>query len=174
MTSLFQPAIEAQLADTQLMKLCDAIDWDGIDARLDEIVPPAVLVPAAALHRNGRMFRALLLGCWHGLTDPQLALALRVRIDFLYFAGFELHEPKPDVTTIGRFRDWFGHIGLLDAEMACITAQLGRSGIQVRAADRAIVELTIADVAQSDALAACSAAARCRSTSGLLECPGLA
>jgi IS5 family transposase len=39
----------------------------------------------------------LLIGQWHGLSDPKLERALKVRLDFMIFCGLDLHAPVPDV-----------------------------------------------------------------------------
>ncbi len=45
------------------------------------------------------LFKCLLLGQWPGLSDPKLEESLRVRLDFMLFAGFDLHALVPDETT---------------------------------------------------------------------------
>ncbi len=35
------------------------------------------------------MFKAILLGQWHSLSDPKLEEALHVRIDFMQFLWFD-------------------------------------------------------------------------------------
>ncbi|MDG1456939.1 MAG: transposase [Pseudoprimorskyibacter sp.] len=63
------------------------------------------------------LFRCLLIGQWHGLCDPKLGRALKVRLDFMLFCGLDLHAPVPHETTHCRFRveqcsgtmkRWFG------------------------------------------------------------------
>ena len=69
--------------------------------------------PAAGLKRSGAgpqgydplvLFKCLLIGQWHGLSDPKLERALKVRLDFMLFCGLELHSNVPDETTHCRFR----------------------------------------------------------------------
>lgn len=50
------------------------------------------------------MFKAILLGQWHSLSD--------VRIDFIIFTGFELNDDVPDSTTLCKFRNILIHKGL--------------------------------------------------------------
>ena len=45
------------------------------------------------------MFKAILLGQWHSLSDAALEQALYVRIDFLHFCGLSLSDAIPDETT---------------------------------------------------------------------------
>ena len=51
------------------------------------------------------MFKSILLGQWHSLSDPGLEQSLRVRLDFLQFTGFTLGDNLPDETTFCRFRN---------------------------------------------------------------------
>lgn len=52
------------------------------------------------------MFKLMLLGQWHNLSDPQLEQALKMRVDFMVFTGFEpAAGGMRDATTICRFRN---------------------------------------------------------------------
>ncbi|MBT5929264.1 MAG: transposase, partial [Rhodobacteraceae bacterium] len=44
------------------------------------------------------MFKCLLIGQWHGLSDPKLEGNLRDRFDALLFAGLNLHCAVRDET----------------------------------------------------------------------------
>lgn len=81
-----------------------------VDALLDCSSIDRVLY--AGLQRSGLgpqgyepllLFKCLLLGQWQGLSDAKLEESLRVRLDFMPFAGLELHKPVPDETTLNRF-----------------------------------------------------------------------
>ena len=48
---------------------------------------------------------ARLIGQWHGLSDPKLERALKVRLDFLIFCRLDLHGSVPDETPHCRFRN---------------------------------------------------------------------
>ena len=45
------------------------------------------------------LFKCLLIGQWHGLSDPKLERALKVRLDFMGFCDLDLHASVPDETT---------------------------------------------------------------------------
>ena len=49
------------------------------------------------------MFKAVLLGQWYSLSDPELEEALTVRLDFMMFT--DLESNVPDETTLCRFRN---------------------------------------------------------------------
>ena len=52
------------------------------------------------------MFKLMMLGQWHGLSDAQLEQDLKVRIHFMVFTGFEPAAGEfPDASTICRFRN---------------------------------------------------------------------
>ena len=51
------------------------------------------------------MFKLILLGQWHRLSDTQIEEALRVKLDFLVFCEFDLGDSLPGHTTICRFRN---------------------------------------------------------------------
>ena len=51
------------------------------------------------------LFKCLLIGQWHGLSDPKLERALKVRLDFMIFCGRDLHAAVADKTTHCRFRN---------------------------------------------------------------------
>ncbi|WP_143773706.1 transposase, partial [Neisseria dumasiana] len=51
------------------------------------------------------MFKAVLLGQWHSLSDPELEYSLITRIDFQLFCRFD-DFCIPDHSTLCRFRNW--------------------------------------------------------------------
>ena len=51
------------------------------------------------------LFKALLIGTWHNLSDERLADSLNRDLVFINFCGFNLSGNKPDATTIMRFRN---------------------------------------------------------------------
>ena len=50
------------------------------------------------------LFKALLIGTWHHLSDEKLSDSLARDLVFIKFCDFNLSVHKPDATTIGRFR----------------------------------------------------------------------
>ena len=73
--------------DSTLMKVCALIDWEALRSELRGLYK---------LEQSGAggqepfdallMFKAILLGQWHSLSNPKLEQALTVRIDFMHFA----------------------------------------------------------------------------------------
>ena len=71
-----------------------------------------------------KMFKCLLIQSWHNLSDPGLEESLRLRIDFLQFAGFNFGDSLPDHSTFSKFRSKLVEQGKLDILFAEINAQL--------------------------------------------------
>ncbi|MBI3211664.1 MAG: transposase [Simkania negevensis] len=85
----------------RLVKLNQLIDWEKITPHLrgihkNEVNPKG----GPKAYSSLAMFKALLLGQWHSLSDPALEEALRVRLDFMVFTGLENPEEVPDETTL--------------------------------------------------------------------------
>ena len=74
------------------------------------------------------LFKCLLIGQWHGLSDPKLERALKVRLDFMLFCGLELHSNVPDETTHCRFRTALVKGGVYDDLLAEVCHQLEDHG----------------------------------------------
>lgn len=70
------------------------------------------------------MFKCLLIGQWHGLSDPKLERALKVRLDFMIFCGLDLHAPTPDEMTHYRFRNALVKGGVYDDLLAEVCCQI--------------------------------------------------
>jgi transposase, IS5 family len=97
------------------------IDWVPIRTLLGQRSGPGrgnESYPAEAL------LRCLLLGTWHGLSDPALEAQVRDRLSFRRFAGFSLSERTPDHSTLWRFREELRHGQLIDRVFAEINRQL--------------------------------------------------
>jgi transposase, IS5 family len=78
------------------------------------------------------LLRCLLLGVWHGLSDPALEAQIRDRLSFRRFAGFSLSDRTPDHSTLWRFREELTRSGLIEVLFAAVNAQLDAKGLIVR------------------------------------------
>ena len=110
-------------------EIAAAIDWAPIRALLGERSGPGsgnTSYPAEPL------LRSLLLGMWHGLSDPALEAQLRDRLSFRRFAGFSLSDRTPDHATLWRFRDELTREKLIERVFAEINRQLDEKGLIVR------------------------------------------
>jgi len=93
------------------------------------------------------MFKAILLGQWHSLSDAELERALYVRLDFMRFCGLLLSDAVPDETTLCRFRNRLIKHQRLEGLLAQINAQLQGHGLMVKGASAAIVDATLIESA---------------------------
>ncbi len=94
--------------DSVLMKIDTLIDWEALRPKLRG------LYKRELSHGGGQepfdalmMFKAILLGQWHSLSDAALEQALCVRINFLQFCGLSLSDAIPDETLcVGSVTGW--------------------------------------------------------------------
>ena len=148
MTSFFLAGALEQVRTSPTMKLHDLIDWQAINARLVGLYRrdksgaggPQPYAPLS-------MFKLVLLGQWHKLSDAQMEQALKVRLDLLVFCGFDLGAELPDHTTICRFRNRLVRAKLDATLLAEINGQLAHKGLKVNEARGAIIEATIVESA---------------------------
>ncbi len=84
-----------RLRDNKLLNICSVIDWDKVVASV------------CSLGRSGigpigydicGLIKCLILQNWHDLSDPAMEDALRIRLDFMVFTGFDGNIP--DETTL--------------------------------------------------------------------------
>ncbi len=54
--------------------------------------------PGPRPYSNLSMFKALVLGQWHNLSDPGFEEALNMRLDFMIFTGFDIGDDVLDGT----------------------------------------------------------------------------
>lgn len=131
--------------DHFLLKLDKLIDWRKIGQKLNKLYKKDLLDKGGERPYDPvKMFKAILLGQWYSLSDPGLEEALRVRLDFMLFTGFELlEEDVPDETTLCRFRNRLIEQGLEERLLKEINMQLENLGLKVNKAKGAIIDATI-------------------------------
>jgi transposase, IS5 family len=103
-----------------------ALDWEAIRSLLGPRGKPGsgnTSYPAELL------LRCLLLGVWHGLSDPALEVQIRDRLSFRRFAGLSLTDRTPDHSTLWRFRDELTSDGRIDKLFEEINRQLQDKGL---------------------------------------------
>lgn len=93
------------------------------------------------------LFKCLLIGQWHGLSDPKLERALKVRLDFMIFCGLDLHASVPDETTHCRFRTALVKGGVYDDLLAEVCRQIEDHGLKLKEAEAAIIDATLVESA---------------------------
>ena len=155
---LFSPMFRGVLMDLFLREATERIGADDALARIDALLdwPSFLPILKRGLGRSGVgphgydplvLFRCLLIGQWHGLSDPKPERALKVRLDFMIFCGLDLHAPVPDETTHCRFRNALVRGGVYDDLLAEVCRQIEDYGLKLKAADAAIIDATLVESA---------------------------
>jgi IS5 family transposase len=126
----FAEALVVGGGNRRLEAIEELLDWAGVERLLE----PVYAAPTGrASYPVLSLFKAVLLGAWYGLGDPELEAALGDRLSFRRFVGLGLDEAVPDHSTLWRFRDQLGQLGLVEACFAQITRQLEQKGLVVKA-----------------------------------------
>lgn len=153
MSSFFNQTAQAMIAKHidryPMLKLHAVLDWHWVEAYLQQEKSP--------INRNigGRpaysplsMFKAILLGQWHSLSDPELEHSLITRIDFLIFCGFD-EMNIPDHTTLCRFRNWLAEGDRLAKLLDIINEQLVANHLKIKKGTGAVIDATLIQTAAS-------------------------
>ena len=141
---LFMANAKARLKAEPVMRLAGLIDWQPVESHMQaeywrEFFRKGGRVP----YDHRAMFRALLLARWHGLSYPKLERALRVRLDFLLFCGFDVDGKLPDACTLNRFNARLSADGVFDKMAAEVESQLHGHGLELRPAFDALADLVL-------------------------------
>jgi IS5 family transposase len=121
-----EASLAARGRNSALERVKDLVDWRSVEALLSGLRDEG---PGRPAYPPLVMVRALLLQAWHGLSDPELEIALNDRLSFARFAGLSLEEPTPDHSTICRFRNRLVAAGLVDRLFAELDRQLEANGL---------------------------------------------
>ncbi|CWS21261.1 IS1106 transposase [Neisseria meningitidis] len=153
MSTFFRQTAQAMIAKHidrfPLLKLDQVIDWQPIEQYLNRQKTRYLRDhrgrPACPLLS---MFKAVLLGQWHSLSDPELEHSLITRIDFNLFCRFD-ELSIPDYSTLCRYRNWLAQDDTLSELLKLINCQLTEKGLKVEKASAAVVDATIIQTAGS-------------------------
>lgn len=134
--------------ESTLMKVCRLINWEALRKELTglykrELSCAGGQEPFDVL----MMFKAILLGQWHSLSDPKLEQALNVRIDFMHFCGLTLADVVPDETTLCRFRNRLIKSNKMEKLLMCINSQLQEHGLMIKGTTAAVLDATLIESA---------------------------
>ena len=90
MVTFFELGSEKNLGEgNKLVKLLDLVKWGQISKHLKGLHKNSIISEGGPTSYDElKMFKSVLLGQWHGLSDAALEEALRVRLDFMVFTGF--------------------------------------------------------------------------------------
>ena len=141
----FADALVVGGGNRRLEAIEQKLDWTAVD----RLLQPIYAAPTGrASFPVLSLFKAVLLGAWHGLGDPELEAALSDRLSFRRFAGLKLDEAVPDHSTLWRFRDQLRRLGLDQAVFAEVNRQLERQGVVVKAGT--LVDATLVAAAAAE------------------------
>lgn len=115
--------------ETIFDRIEQVLDWSALRTHLGQRSGAG---PGAASYPAEVLLRCLLLGIWHGLSDPALEAQVRDRLSFRRFAGLSLTEATPDHSTLWRFRAELARDGLIERVFEEITRQLDAHGLIVK------------------------------------------
>jgi len=132
--------------ENRLIKLSKIINWGEIGKKLKglyayEINGEGGQKPYDSL----KMYKAILLGQWYSLSDPELEEALKVRLDFMMFTGLE--GEVPDETTLCRFRNRIAEKGLEKELLVEVNKALEEKKLKVKKCQGAVIDATIIESA---------------------------
>jgi transposase, IS5 family len=113
----------------RLDAIAEAIDWTPVAKLLDAIHASAKGEPAWP---PLALFKALLLGIWHDLSDVALAEALDDRASFRRFCGFSSSEATPERTAFVRFRKALVERALDEKLFLAVVRQLEVQGLAAK------------------------------------------
>ena len=153
MSTFFRQTAQAMIAKHidrfPLLKLDQVIDWQPIEQYLNRQRTRYLRDhrgrPAYPLLS---MFKAVLLGQWHSLSDPELEHSLITRIDFNLFCRFD-ELSIPDYSTLCRYRNWLAQDDTLSELLELINRQLAEKNLKVEKASAAVIDATIIQTAGS-------------------------
>lgn len=141
----FAEALVVGGGNRRLEAIEQKLDW----AALERLLQPIYAAPTGrASFPVLSLFKAVLLGAWHGLGDPELEAALSDRLSFRRFAGLALDEAVPDHSTLWRFRDQLRRLELDKAVFAEVNRQLELHGVVVKAGT--LVDATLVPAAAAE------------------------
>ena len=143
---LFSQDVSARIgSDDTLTKIDALMNWTAFLPILRRGLKRSKLGPQG--YDPLVLFKCLLIGQWHGLSDPKLERALKVRLDFMMFCGLDLNALVPDETTHCRFRNTLIKADVYDDLLAEVCVQLEGHGLKLKQAEAAIIDATLIESA---------------------------
>ena len=140
--SFLRTEAERRVKASPLLRLEVLLDWKALGETLGDLgrsgYGPSGYDPI-------QLLKGLVLQTWHSLSDPALEEALRLRMDFMLFTGFD--HRVPDETTFCRFRNLLIHQGKWEALFQEVNRQLQEAGLQVAPTKGAVLDATLIESA---------------------------
>lgn len=144
---LFMANAKASLTGEPLLAVADVIQWGEVEQYMQADYWQAIFRKGGRAPFDYRaMFRALLIARWYGLSYLKLERALRVRLDFLLFCGFEIGNKMPNSCTLSRLKRKLEQSGVLLVMFEEVERQLHGQGIRLQASNGALLDAEIRGV----------------------------
>jgi IS5 family transposase len=124
------------IPDSKLNIVHKIIDWDAIETTITSLNIKTDYHPV-------NLFKALLIGTWHNLSDEKLADSLNRDLVFIDFCGFSLSGNKPDATTILRFRNKLVKHSLFDKLLLTINQMLEAQNLKLNNGKHVAMDATL-------------------------------
>ena len=141
----FAEALVVGGGNRRLEAIEELVDW----APVERLLEPVYAAPTGRTsYPVLSLFKAVLLGAWYGLGDPELEAALGDRLSFRRFAGLALDKAVPDHSTLWRFRDELRRLELDKAVFTEVNRQLENKGLVVKAGT--LVDATLVAAAAAE------------------------
>ncbi len=123
---------EALAAFNALDRIKAIVDWDRFTPILAEAFgPPRTSGRGRRSWDHRVLFRCLLLGIMHGLSDARLHFLLLDRTTFKPFAGLRSLDQVPDQKTLWKSRDLLAKAGCIEELVAVFKEQLAGHGYEL-------------------------------------------
>jgi len=146
MTTFFMLGAQEKLKGNKIIELNKLINWSRCMNHLKKIhKQDESLMGGQVAYDRLKMFKAILLQQWHSLSDMELVEALKERISFMAFTGFDLADEIPDASTFCRFRNKLIERNLDERLFREINSQIEKIGLKLEKAQCAIVDATIVE-----------------------------
>ena len=137
---------QEKLKGNKIIELNKLINWSRCMNHLKKIhKQDESLMGGQVAYDRLKMFKAILLQQWHSLSDMELVEALKERISFMAFTGFDLADEIPDTSTFCRFRNKLIERNLDERLFREINSQIEKIGLKLEKAQCAIVDATIVE-----------------------------
>ena len=121
----------AEFNDLDRMK--EIVDWDRFTPILEEAFgPPRTSGRGRRSWDHLVIFRCLLLGIMHGLSDARLQFLLLDRTTFKPFVGLRSLDQVPDQKTLWKYRDLLEKAGCIEEVVAVFNEQLEDHGYELQ------------------------------------------
>ncbi len=127
-----------------LARIRALVDWQAFVPTLEEIFGVCHGGPGRPAWDPLVMFRSILLGVMHSLSDRDLQFMLLDRRTFKQFAGLQSDDQVPDQKTLWKYRDLLSRSGRIDELFDLFKAQLRSHGYELTSGqlvDSSIVEV---------------------------------